>query len=399
MSKIEWTDKTWNPIVGCKKVSDGCRNCYAMYVADRQDKQMHQEKYAGLVTVLNNKERNWNGEVKFVWEDLFKPLFWKKPCKIFVNSMSDLFYEKLTVEQIACIFAVFILAPQHQYMVLTKRAKRMSEILNSKEFVDKLHYVLQYVKWWYGTEIAARKNPALKKYPWSENEKILEFIRKYYDENKSFNGLDGPEKVMSYGELKGMLPLPNVFLGVSVEDQKAADERIQWLLATPAHTRFLSCEPLLGPLDLGHVKYGNIYVDCMKKINVQCWNESQTACKVHTAKIDWVIVGGESGRYARPMNREWALKLRDACISNNVPFFFKQWGEWVSLDYLEVDAVDSTFFYENPKRDLIHVIPNKRNPKLVHNWEEPLNISVKVGKKKAGRSLSGEYYNQFPISK
>lgn len=235
-STIEWTEHTWNPVTGCSKVSAGCKNCYAETIAKR---------FWG--------DRKFS-DVMFHPEKLDVPILRRKPTTYFVNSMSDLFHEKVTAAQIIKVFAVMESCPQHTFQVLTKRIERAIELL-----------------------------------------------------------ADIP-------------PLKNVWIGVSVENQTAAEKRIPFLLDTPAHVRWISAEPLLGPLDLnGWINY-----------------------------LDWVVVGGESGSGARPMNPDWAISIHDQCKAANVPFFFKQWGEF--------DCEGN-----------------------------------RVGKKKAGSLLDGREYKEYPI--
>jgi protein gp37 len=224
-SLIEWTDDTWNPLRGCSRVSEGCRNCYAERTAIRQVRS----RYAGLVKSTPNGPR-WTGEVGFVEEVLKHPLRWKSPRKIFVNSMSDLYHEKVTDEWRHRIYAVMEQASRHTFQILTKRPERMQ------------------------TYLAER-----------------------------------------YGETR--IPPRHIWHGVSVENQAAVDERIPRLLETPAAVRFLSIEPLLGPIS-------DLPLD----------------------GIHWVIVGGESGPRHRPVQADWVRDIRDQCARAGVAFFFKQWG-------------------------------------------------------------------------
>ena len=240
---IEWTDETWNPLVGCSVVSPGCTNCYAMRKAGGFLSRTG--KFRGL-TLGSKAGPVWTGEVR-LWEPaLDQPLRWQKPRRIFVNSMSDLFHESIPSDWIRRIFDVMRNAPQHTYQILTKRAERMKE----------------FMAWW----------------------------------------------VMQHVEQ----PPSNWWLGVSVEDQARADERIPLLLETPAAVRWISAEPLLGPVEMSR------------------WlgNAPEEAGICEGPGIDWVVVGGESGPHARPMHPDWARSLRDQCTAAGVPFFFKQWGEW-----------------------------------------------------------------------
>lgn len=220
-SSIEWTDTTWNPLRGCTMVSEGCTNCYAMRMAHRFSGP--DAAYEGL-TRLSSRGPVWTGKIRLVPELLDEPLRWRKPRLVFVNSMSDLFHEKVPLEFIQRVFDVMKRTPQHRYQLLTKRAERLRDL---------------------GHEL-----------PWPDN----------------------------------------VWMGVSVESPAAAS-RIDALRAVPAAVRFLSIEPLIARLP-----------------------------GLQLRGIHWVIVGGESGPGARPMDIEWVREIRDACRRQEVPFFFKQWG-------------------------------------------------------------------------
>jgi protein gp37 len=250
-TKIEWTDRTWNPVTGCTKVSRGCDHCYAEGIARR---------FAGSKAFPNGFD------VTLHPERITAPLRWRKPARVFVNSMSDLFHADIPDDFIARVFAVMAATPFNTYQVLTKRHGRMRSLLSDSNFADL----------------------------------VIEDLHTSLDLNADY--VDSCLETWLW-------PLRNVWLGVSVEDQQRADLRIPALLDTPAAVRFLSCEPLLGPI-------------------VLC-----TGCAIDTpcaldrvGGVDWVIVGGESGPGARPMEPAWARDLRDQSTTNGVPFFFKQWG-------------------------------------------------------------------------
>jgi protein gp37 len=251
MSKIEWTGKTWNPIVGCSRISEGCRHCYAARMA-RRLAAMGQAKYQGAV----DEHGRWNGQVWFDAPSYDLPLKVKAPTVWFVNSMSDLFHEGVSINWIMRVWDVMKDCPQHTFQILTKRAERLGKLLAADGVLT-----------------------------------------------------------ATYGVL------PNVWLGVSVENQAAADERIPWLVQAQAAIRFLSCEPLLGPVELGRWLPPAPGVSWAHEV-MEAWGED-------TNKIDWVICGGESGPGARPMSPDWARALRDQCTAAGVPFFMKQWGEWL----------------------------------------------------------------------
>jgi protein gp37 len=259
---IEWTQRpgtkgeTWNPTTGCAKVSAGCKNCYA--------EKMH----ARLTGMGSAKYKEPFTRVR-TWDDALRiPLKWKKPRTVFVNSMSDLFHADVPFEFIDRVFAVMALTPQHTYQILTKRPDRMAEYFGHEQ--GDLYDVEDCVTDWV--------------YKMGE-----------------------PEHRVTW-------PLPNVWLGTSVENQQTADERIPHLLNCPAAVRFLSCEPLLGAVELPMEHLMKWAVIDGKPFH----------------KINWVIAGGESGPKARPMHPEWVRGLRDRCKEAGVAFFFKQWGQWVA---------------------------------------------------------------------
>lgn len=304
-SKIEWTDATWNPIVGCSRVSAGCQNCYAERHAYRFAQQRG-SVFEGTARLVNGKP-TFTGRVNFNARVLDQPLRWRKPRRIFVNSMSDLFHENVPDDTIDRIFAVMALCPQHTFQVLTKRPERMGAYLTPS---------------WRESRIV---------------EVAYTMVRELSESGSSafdpaFDGLSS---------IHAGTCLPNVWLGVSVEDQAAANERIPLLLRTPAAVRFLSCEPLLGPIDL--TLDGLACEDCLNCERAimdpttgayECSRCDSTG-KLNELAIDWVIAGGESGPRARPMHPSWARSLRDQCVAAGVPFFFKQWGEWVSVSEAE----------------------------------------------------------------
>lgn len=212
-SKIEWTENTWNPTTGCTKISEGCKNCYA-YEMTKRLKAMGQEKYKNGFEITTHD---------YVVE---RPLSWKKPKRIFVNSMSDLFHKEVPVEFIKKVFGVMNEAHWHIFQVLTKRDKRLKKIA--------------------------------PKLSWSKN----------------------------------------IWQGVTVENQNNI-ERIHVLSEINSKVKFVSFEPLLGPIDTNTIPFEN---------------------------LDWIIVGGESGNNARTIKKEWVINIRNACLENEVAFFFKQWG-------------------------------------------------------------------------
>ena len=270
MSKtsIEWVKSedgsagdTWNPLAGCKEVSPGCTNCYAAVMAHRLA-AMGQRKYAGTTKKLPNGKVVWTNKINLHRPSLRIPLERKKPTMYFVNSMADLFHEDVPEEFIDEVFCVMGIAHWHTFQVLTKRADRLADYMSKR----------------------------LK-------------IEDWYDHWYSFSG-----ESMAFQDF----PLPSVWLGVSVEDQQCADERIPHLLRTPAAVRFLSCEPLLGPIEFSDVTKRS---DAVGQLG-----------KKAMSGIDWCIVGGESGHGARPFIMDWGMSIIRQCKAAGIPAFMKQVG-------------------------------------------------------------------------
>lgn len=277
-TKIEWADAVWNPVTGCTKVSQGCKNCYAERLAKR------------LAGRCGYPEAPHQFDVTLHPDRLEEPLHWRKPRRVFVNSMSDLFHPDVPYAFIRSVFEVMRICSHHTFLVLTKRPERMAELM----------------------------------------------LKEYFS---------------------GYWPAKNIWLVASVEDQQTADERIPWLLKTPAAVRGLSCEPLLGPLNIQrHLLDG--------------WPK-------FAPQLHWVICGGESGPNARPMHPDWARWLRDQCQVAGTPFFFKQWGEWLFENQLMGSGLTS-----------IPVVPKINT---VGGW-----TYYWVGKKLAGRRLDGREWNEYP---
>jgi protein gp37 len=280
-TKIEWTDATVNAVNGCSVLSPGCTNCYAMRLAGTRMK--HHPSRAGL-TRASKAGPVWTGEVRFNEAALLQPLKWRRPRRIFWNAHGDLFHENVSDQWIDRCFAVMALTPQHQHQVLTKRAERMRAYLEVR--------------------------PQAR---WAAHAVLLR----------------DAGKIPAGAMFQIRDPLPNVWLGVSVEDQARADERIPHLLATPAAVRFLSCEPLLGPVDLRKVSCWEYpKAEVLNALSGRLEGMFGGFCATCLPRLDWVIVGGESGPGARPMQPDWARSLRDQCAAAGVPFFFKQWGEF-----------------------------------------------------------------------
>ncbi len=297
-TKIEWADKVWNPVVWCTPISEGCRNCYAKPIFER----FHPgEKFF---------------EVKCLEYRLDQPLHWKKPARVFVNSMSDLFHPDVPGDFIGQVWYRMAHAHRHNFLILTKRPARM------REWVD--HFLTEC--------------------------------------------------------LSGVFQ--NIWLGVTAENQQAADERIPFLLETPAAVRFVSVEPMLGAVNLEkYLQYPPFHEHYKMTWGVK-----------EAIGVDWVICGGESGPKARPMHPDWARGLRDQCVDAGVPFFFKQWGEWERLD----DHRGIEWMFSNPKTGFFAENHPDDTEFVCGGASSHGQHMVKVGKKSAGRLLDGREWNDFP---
>lgn len=302
MSNIEWTEKTWNPTTGCDRISPGCDRCYALTMAKRL-KGMGSAKYQ------NDGDPRTSGPgfgLAVHPDALTEPLHWKKPRKVFVNSMSDLFHARVPREFLARVFAVMAATPQHTYQILTKRPERAARILTDLCTCGRGHPNGEHFRSemeWAATTHSPTYVPGLK------------------------HGIYH----------RSGWPLPNVWIGTSVETQKYADLRIPALLDTPAAVRFLSCEPLLGPVDIYRYLWltspstAGPFSDYSGRVRYRGGIGGQTLTSVPCRDLHWAIVGGESGPGARQMDLEWARAIVADCQEAGVAPFVKQLGSvWAS---------------------------------------------------------------------
>lgn len=324
---IQWTDATWNHIGGCTRVDEGCRNCYAEVMAARFSKPgQWGQGLARMVKGADGRtDHRWTGKMVLHEAALDRPLRWRRPRLIFVNSTSDLFHESVPEDWIDRVFAVMALAPQHTFQVLTKRPDRAARYLAHTGMRDRIAIAVGEV----------------------------------FDAH--------PEAEFAAQVCVSQMPLRNVWLGTSISDQASADSRIPELLACPAAVRFVSAEPLLGPVSVEpwlHTPPCYLYRGIRAQPN-EC-----TCATASGPRLDWVICGGESGPGARPMHPGWARSLRDQCAAAGVPFFFNQWGEWAPLDF---------------------------GGKVKAGQEMRIDIGlIRAGKKSAGRLLDGRTWDQMP---
>ncbi len=371
MTKIEWTTATWNPLAGCSLVSHGCTNCYAMKMAARLERMLPSLTHYRGLTQPSKAGPVWTGKVALAPEHiLLEPLKRKKPTTYFVNSMSDLFHEDVPDEWILRVLDVIRIASydggsncgridrghgEHTFQVLTKRSARMRDVMSRLRWDgERLHLLPQN---------------------------------------------DGRARVL----------LRNLWLGVSCEDQRRADERIPDLLETPAAIRFISAEPLLGAINLRRLPVGDrIFVDALsgyhegEALPVTSWVDVQESLKSlptlpdRSSRLDWVIAGGESGPGARPMHPDWARDLRDQCARTHVAFFFKQHGSWSTVYDRDRDDPDwrrcGAVVSDTPTGEWLNLAGGQG-----FHGERVVRV-IPVSKKAAGRLLDGREWNDMPIT-
>lgn len=390
---IEWADSTCNAVNGCSVISPGCTNCYAMKLAGTRLRN-HPSR-TGL-TDQTKAGPVWNGTVRLEEKQLLQPLRWKRPRRIFWNAHGDLFHDAVSNEWIDRVFVVCALTPQHQHLILTKRSARMREYLQySARRLLGIAGQIGTIGGILGQSVAINQAASARLDSW---------------------------------------PLPNVWLGVSVEDQARADQRIPDLLATPAAVRFISAEPLLGPVDLrwiaepddekdgvidallgcnwidySHTNKGEVFRPVRPGHEdrlMRRWVCSPESEILAGRKLDWVIIGGESGPGARPMHPDWARSLRDQCQAAGVPFFFKQWGEWGP----DAGPLDQCHKGTSIRRDPIFEGTARCAVLVDGNWQHfesgygpPIELCsghgehvYRLGKKRNGNLLDGQHHMEFP---
>ncbi len=316
-SSIEWTDATWNPVIGCTPVSPGCLNCYAAGMARRHRKNPSQPAYHDRAAVVDGKTVHlpvvdtkngravFTGEVRELIDRVEEPFRWRKPRLVFVNSMSDLFHEKVTREFQARVFAVMGLASWHTYQVLTKRPEIMADTLNDPDFA----YLVE--------------------------EMSGEYCDYAYEVAKYYGYFDPQERLSTDWAAQDHLrmPMPNVWVGTSCENQAMAEERVPWLLKCPAAVRFVSAEPLLGPIDFTALdldeKHHSFQAGAVPfRINALSQMDDRWFINSHRT-LDQVIAGGESGPHARPCSAQWIRSIVGQCGAAGRAVFVKQMGSVV----------------------------------------------------------------------
>lgn len=366
-TKIEWADETINPMVGCTRISPACDHCYAIGMAHRHGGNPVLPQYKGL-TYMTPGGLDWTGEVRWVPGVLEKALLRlvssTTPKRIFLGSMTDIAHETATVQHLANVLAFAAALPHHTIMLLTKRPallRERMEALRGPGFAD---------VW------DAARNPLYMACR-AEAGALAK---------RNMNSSTPRERALQHrAEYIGMMcadptfPLRNVWLGTTIWDQASADRAVPILLSTPAAKRFVSVEPMLGPVLLTGINWGvmgdmNLYINAL---HTSTGNRMESCGQIPDWRgLDWVICGGETGKGARPMVFDWAIDLRDQCEGAHVPFFFKQFGEWAS--WCPVDLWKTA-------ESRIVPLGNGGGKKM---W--------RVGTRRAGRLLDGQEWSEVP---
>lgn len=375
---IEWTERTWNPIVGCSLESPGCKRCYAMKMAGRLE-AMGVDAYQGTTQKTANGFV-WTGKIGVNDHALMEPLRRRAPTTYFVNSMSDLFHPDVPEQVIDRVFVVMALRPQHIFQVLTKRAKRMREYIEGFSWAR----AVENCRDERGTSMILKHS-------------IADLMRAF-----------GLASRFSYDRDCSAWPLPNMWAGVSAEDQKRFEERTDELMLTPAAIRWASVEPMLGPI-IGNAPADSTYRMLSKWYGPDGFDETgsqpeRTRMSGYFPRLDWLVCGGESGPGARPMHPDWARSLRDQCAEAGVTFFFKQWGGWAPHDAVanELGGVDlmppaSFKSAHRWRRWEGERSRGARDDESIGEFLAPGVISIPVGKKAAGRMLDGVLHDGRPV--
>lgn len=348
-TNIEWARKVLNAVVGCTVLSPGCTNCYAMKMAWRVQAMAagrgQTSSYDGL-TQQTKAGAVWNGEVRLVEKALLEPYRWRRPERVFVDSMGDLFHPSVPDRWIDLHYALFALTPRHTYMPLTKRPER------------RLAYL-------------------------ADPNRLLRMAELVVDHPTGRRRLVDLIDLVVFTE-----PLPNVWEGISVEDQDRLNERAEDFARTPAALHWISAEPLLGELDFCNIQLpGRRNLDLLAGVITR---DGVGLDFVRPAGL--VIVGGESGPKARPMHPDWARMARDACAAAGVPFFFKQVGAWRTVEVIEGDTAGFRYMAADGLAD--DALRAREDAAGSHDrtaW-----YFANVGKTAAGRTLDGALHDAMP---
>ncbi len=395
---ISWTTATWNPVVGCMKVSPGCTNCYAERMAVRLA-AMGQQRYQ-RATVGNR----WSGYAVLAPAMLGQPLHWLKPRRIFVCSMSDLFHDDVQFEYIAAVFGVMAACPQHTFQVLTKRPQRMLAFFQwLEEETDKVccdpghdnmsrdvarRWVLALAATIVGPDGAEALGASWEAIEHGDSAATGAQRAEEEDED------DDDEE----SQWTTLWPLPNVWVGVTVENQGYADERIPLLLQCPAVVRWVSYEPALGPVQFWAIRDGSWYDrEGATRYNALTgsawWGGTGENGLGGGPRLDWVVAGGESGGGARPAHPDWFRLVRDGCEAAGVAFHFKQWGEYVPKGQKRSMRCPPTWGVVDRRGNYTPLACPWTSE---HDFDGGEVVVYRVGKKAAGRLLDGVLWDQYP---
>jgi len=357
---IEWTDATWNPITGCTVLSPGCKHCYAMKLAG--GRLQHHPSRAGLTT-MTDAGPVWNGQVRLNTEWLDQPQRWTKPRRIFVCAHGDLFHEDVPRAWIDQVFCEMAIAAHHDFQVVTKRAELMKDYFVDPETPKRIARLLD-----------RRAGPVSK------------------------GEFRAPDRLRAWSD---GVPLPNVHALVSIEDQARANQRTVHLLCAHAAVRGLSVEPLLGPIDLTRIPDfisppSDDPYDALAGMGRRDPDYSNDWWGCRGPRIDWVIVGGESGPGARPMHLAWVRQIRDACATASVPFLFKQCGDWMPVETRPGDLVGDARAYTYMAADGLRDAALREREERNSEIDPTAMWLAHVGKKAAGRLLDGRLHDDMP---
>lgn len=382
---IEWCDRTWNPVRGCSRVSAGCDHCYAEGIATRfSGPGLAFEGFARSV----HGAPHWTGRVELDEAALDEPLRWRKPAAIFANSMSDLFHKALPDEAIDRVFAVMALCPQHTFLVLTKRPQRMAAYLEHPETPYRLEDTPEGLQ--------ASHHATSGDLPY-ETPTALRL------------GAQAEKGLAAIDRWQFGIPLRNIYLGASVEDQATADARVPHLLRLAAlgWPVWASYEPALGPVDWTSIRHQLAGKSFELLDALRCQDPLD---KGHSrGRLSAIVAGGESGRGARPPHPDWFRTTRDQCAAAGVPFHFKQWGAWTEVlpeekslrtvgaagSYRPVEARfvrrGDALLWRDGSRHILGA-----GLSAPGEFEGPATPMRRVGKAFAGRLLDGRTHDDLP---
>lgn len=371
-TSIEWADHTFNPWIGCTKVSPGCANCYA----EAMDSRFHGNKHWGKgAPRRRTSEANWKQPLR--WNDEAGVEGWQRSFsvghrpRVFCASMADWLDDEIPAEWRVDLFQLVAATENLDWLLLTKRPENFRRLAHEALAWLNAHLFVSQGQQW-----IIQDNPNFLHCS-GVLEKSPEDCWEYVDARKEALGMLAAWLISDADDMEDVPPC-NVWIGVTAEDQARADERIPALLEIPAKVRFLSCEPLLGPVDFqlvpGFNKAGSAGVEITRNL--------------------WVICGGESGPKARPMHPDWARSLRDQCAAAGVPFFFKQWGDWIPVRQPSPKELTA-----GASRELIVPHRGEVTTGLLSYDPDTSWVMHKVGKKAAGRLLDGVEHNNLPAAK